>query len=323
MRTYKSILLASTLLLGMSSLLAQTTAFPAKPMRIVVGQGAGGGIDTMTRVVAQRLAVQLGQPVVVENKTGAGGSIATESVARASPDGHTLLMAPIGNMVFAPILTPQLKYSPTTDFTPISMVATFPLILVVNGKSKIHSVAELVATMKAQPHQANYGGSGPAFQFANELFKLKTGAPGEFVQYKSMSETITALLSGDLMMSMVDTGPATPHIASGQLRALAVTSPQRLPNMPQTPTMSELGFKDIEFRYWSGLFAPAGTPKEIVQKLEIEVNRILKQPEVIAQMAAIQVTATGSTSQELSKWLASDLVKWNAVAEGAQMKRKD
>ena len=138
-----------------------------------------------------------------------------------------------------------------------------------------------------------------------------------------VSSAITALISGDLIMSMVDTGPATAHIASGQLRALAVTSAQRLPSMPQTPTMAELGFKDIEFRFWSGLFAPAGTSKDIVQKLEFEVNRILKQPEVIAQMAAIQVTATGSTSQELSKWLASDLVKWNAVAEGAQMKRKD
>ena len=292
----------------------QTCALP-------IWQGAGGGIDTLARVVAQRLSAQWGQPVVVENKTGAGGIIATESVARATPDGHTLLMAPIGNMVFTPILTPQLRYSPTSDFAPISMVATFPLVLVVNGKSKINSVAELVATMKAQPEKSNYGGSGPAFQFANELFKLKTGAPGEFVQYKSMSETITALISGDLMMPMVDTGPATAHIASGQLRALAVTSPQRLSSMPQTPTMAELGFKDIEFRYWSALFAPAGTPKEIVQKLELEVNRILKQAEVIAQMAAIQVTATGSSSQELSKWLAADLLKWNAVAEGALMKR--
>ena len=313
--------LTSALLFGLTGAFAQIPDFPSKPMRIVVGQGAGGGIDTLARVVAQRLSAQWGQPVVVENKTGAGGIIATESVARATPDGHTLLMAPIGNMVFTPILTPQLRYSPTSDFAPISMVATFPLVLVVNGKSKINSVAELVATMKAQPEKSNCGGSGPAFQFANELFKLKTGAPGEFVQYKSMSETITALISGDLMMSMVDTGPATAHIASGQLRALAVTSPQRLSSMPQTPTMAELGFKDIEFRYWSALFAPAGTPKEIVQKLELEVNRILKQAEVIAQMAAIQVTATGSSSQELSKWLAADLLKWNAVAEGALMKR--
>ena len=316
-------LFISSLLGFMAMASAQTPDYPMKPIRILVGQGAGGGIDTLARIVAQRMSAQWGQPVVVENKTGAGGIIATESVARAAPDGYTLLMAPIGNMVFTPILTPQLKYSPTADFTPISMVATFPLVLVVNGKSKINTIPELVAAMKSQPDKSNYGGSGPAFQFANELFKIKTGATGEFVQYKSMSETMTALLAGDLLMSMVDTGPATAHIASGQLRALAVTSAQRLPSMPQIPTMAELGFKDIEFRFWSGLFAPAGTSKDIVQKLEFEVNRILKQADVMAQMAAIQVTATGSTSSDLAKWLAADLIKWTAVAESAHMKRRD
>ena len=302
---------------------AQLTDFPTKPIRVYVGQGAGGGMDTQARIVAQRLSTQLGQAVVVENKVGAGGIIATEFVARSAPDGYSLLMAPIGNMVFTPILTPKLKYSPTKDFVPVSLVATFPLVLVVNSKSKINSVADLVAFMKANPDKSNFGGSGAAFQFANELFKLKTGAPGEFIQYKSMSETITALLAGDLVMSMVDTGPATPHINSGNLRALAVTSPQRLASMPQVPTMTELGFRDIEFRYWSGFFAPAGTPKPIIKKLEAEMNLILKQPDVVAQMAASQVTATGSSSEELSKLVATDLVRWGAVADSAKMPKQD
>ena len=226
-------------------------------------------------------------------------------------------MAPIGNMVFTPILTPKLKYSPTKDFVPVSLVATFPLVLVVNSKSKITSVAELVAFMKANPDKSNFGGSGAAFQFANELFKIKTGAPGEFIQYKSMSETITALLAGDLVMSMVDTGPATPHINSGNLRALAVTSPQRLASMPQVPTMTELGFRDIEFRYWRGFFAP------VIKKLEAEMNLILKQPDVIAQMATNQVVATGSTSEELSKLVATDLVRWGTVADSAKMPKQE
>ena len=302
---------------------AQLTDFPTKPIRVYVGQGAGGGMDTQARIVAQRLSTQLGQAVVVENKVGAGGIIATEFVSRSAPDGYSLLMAPIGNMVFTPILTPKLKYSPTKDFVPVSLVATFPLVLVVNSKSKINSVADLVAFMKANPDKSNFGGSGAAFQFANELFKLKTGAPGEFIQYKSMSETITALLAGDLVMSMVDTGPATPHINSGNLRALAVTSPQRLASMPQVPTMTELGFRDIEFRYWRGFFAPAGTPKPIIKKLEAEMNLILKQPDVVAQMAASQVTATGSSSEELSKLVATDLVRWGAVADSAKMPKQD
>ena len=294
--------------------------WPVKPIRMLVAFPPGGPTDLVSRVIAQRLSEQLGQPVLIDNKPGAGGNIAAEMAANAPADGYTLFYN-TSAIVIGPALYGKVNYDTLIDFAPVALTASVPLVLVVNGKSKINSVAELVATMKAQPEKSNYGGSGPAFQFANELFKLKTGAPGEFVQYKSMSETITALISGDLMMSMVDTGPATAHIASGQLRALAVTSPQRLSSMPQTPTMAELGFKDIEFRYWSALFAPAGTPKEIVQKLELEVNRILKQAEVIAQMAAIQVTATGSSSQELSKWLAADLLKWNAVAEGALMKK--
>ena len=297
--------------------------YPVKPIKIYVGQGAGGGIDSLARIMAQRLATQLGQAVVVENKVGGGGIIATDFVAKSAPDGYSLLMGPIGNMVFTPILTPNLKYSATKDFTPVSMVATFPLVLVVNSKSKFNSVNELVAFMKANPDKSNFGGSGPAFQFANELFKIKTGAAGEFIQYKSMSETLTALIAGDLIMSMVDTGPATTHLASGQVRALAVTSAQRLPNLPQVPTMAELGLPDIEFRYWSGVFAPAGTPKAVVKKLEVEINKVLKNPEVIAQMATQQVVATASTSEELSKVLATDLQRWGAVADIAKIKKLD
>jgi tripartite-type tricarboxylate transporter receptor subunit TctC len=175
--------------------------------------------------------------------------------------------------------------------------------------------------MKAQPAKSNYGGSGPAFQFASELFRLKTGTPGEFIQYKSMSETLTAVMAGDLIMSMVDTGPAIPQITAGNIRALAVTSPTRLPNLPNVPTMAELGLPDIEFRYWAGVFAPTGTPAAVVKKLEAEIAKVLRLPEVVAQMAVNQVTATSSTSEELSKLLVNDLARWAAVADGARMKR--
>lgn len=297
--------------------------FPTRPVRIVVGQGAGGGMDTIARLVGQRLAPGLGQPMVVENRTGAGGMIATETVARAPADGYTLLLGPIGNMVFTPILSSRMRVSTTADFAPISLVATFPLVLVVSSSQPIQSVSELVSWMKAHPGKANFGGSGPAFRFANELFKVKTGAPGEFVQYKSMTETITALIAGDLVMSMVDTGPATPQINAGKLRALAVTSPSRLPSLPQVPTMSELGLSDIEFRFWTALFAPAGTPDTIVRRLGDELARVLAQPDIGAQMAALQVQPTASSPEQLRQLLESDLVRWGQVADAARIPKLD
>ena len=307
---------------GCASMTAQAQApgFPAKPVRIYVGQGAGGGMDTLARMIGQRMSASLGQPVVVENKVGAGGIIATDFVAKAPPDGYSLLMGPIGNMVFTPLLVPKLRYSPTKDFVPVSLVATFPLILAVNAAQPINSVAELVAFMKTHPAKSNYGGSGPAFQFASELFRLGTSTPGEFIQYKSTGETITALMAGDLLMSMVDTGPATPALTSGKIRALAVTSPARLPSLPQVPTMAELGLPQIEFRYWAGIFAPAGTPPAVVQRLEAEINRIVKLPDVAAQMATLQVSPAGSTSDELAKLLSADLDRWGAVAKNANIK---
>jgi tripartite-type tricarboxylate transporter receptor subunit TctC len=317
-------LAALTLTLAAAGLgAAQAQDYPNRPVRIIVGQGAGGGMDTLSRLLGQKISAGLGQPVLVENKAGAGGIIATEFVAKAPPDGYSLLMAPIGNMVFTPLLVPKLRYSPTRDFVPVSLVATFPLVLVVNGKQNIDSAQKLAAFMKANPAKSNYGGSGPAFQFATELFRLKTGTPGEFIQYKSTSETITAILSGDLLMSMVDTGPASAMIADGRLRALAVTSPARLAALPQVPTMAEIGMPEIEFRYWAGIFAPAGTPAAVVHRLEGEINRALKLPDVAAQMAAIQVTPTGSTSEELSKLLAADLARWGGVAQAANIKMRE
>ncbi|MEI6382836.1 MAG: tripartite tricarboxylate transporter substrate binding protein [Betaproteobacteria bacterium] len=320
-KNFKNIFGFVFLMLGMGLSFAQD--FPTKPIRIFVGQGPGGGNDTLARIVAQRLTTSLGQPVLVENKVGAGGMIATEGVARSNPDGYSLLMGPIGNMVFTPVLSTKLRFSTTKDFVPVSQIANFPLILAVNTKLNLNSVQDLIAYMKANPAKSNYGGSGPAFQFASELFRIKTSTPGEFIQYKSTSETITALVTGDLVMSMVDTGPAMGAIAGGQIKALAVTSSNRLSGLPQVPTMAEAGLPDLEFRFWTGIFAPAGTPPAIVKKLETEINRILKMPEVVVQMANTQVIAQGSTSEELYKLLATDLIKWTQVADTAKMKKLD
>jgi len=316
-----SILKSALSILSLSALavVANAQDFPNKSIKIVVGQGAGGGIDTLARIISQKMSLDLGQAVVIENKTGAGGIIATEYVAKAPADGYTLLMGPIGNMVFTPILNKQLRYSTTKDFAPISTVATFPLIAVVTPSSNIKSIAELVAFMKANPNKSNYGGSGPAFQFASELFRIKTNTSGEFIQYKSTSETITALISGDLLTSMVDSGPAIASINSGAIRALAVSSPTRMAALPNVPTMAELGLPDVEFRFWAALFAPAGTPPNVLKVLENEINRVLKMPDVITLMANNQVTASPSTSDELSKLVASDLQRWGQVAEKSKI----
>jgi len=298
-------------------------SFPSKPIHIYVGQSAGGGMDTLARLIGQKISTSLGQPVIIENKVGAAGMIATELVAKSAPDGYSLIMAPTGNMVFNPILIPKIRYSPTKDFTPVSLVSTFSLVLIVNAKQPFKNVADLVSFVKANPTQSNYGGSGPAFQFATELFKLNTDIQGEFIQYKSTSETVVAVASGDLLFSLVDTGPVMPSIASGRVKALAVSSAKRLANLPQVPTMRELGLPQVEFDYWAGLFVPAGTPKDIVKILEKEINRVVSMPDVVKQMESIQVNPSSSTSEELTKLLSDDLARWKTVADKAKIKLLD
>jgi tripartite-type tricarboxylate transporter receptor subunit TctC len=189
----------------------------------------------------------------------------------------------------------------------------------VNSKLPIYTVSDLVNYMKANPSKSNYGGSGPAFQFSSELFKIKTNTPAEFIQYKSTSESITALMAGDLLFCMADTGPAIPAINSSQVRALAVTSPNRISSLPNVPTMSEVGLPQVEFKLWSGLFAPAGTPNVVIKKLESEVARVAKIPEVISLLNNNNVSASSSTSEELAHLLAQDLQRWGQVQEAAKI----
>ncbi len=297
--------------------------FPAKPVRIIVGQAAGGGMDTLARLIGTRLADALKQPVVVENKVGAGGIIGTDFVAKSPADGYTLLMGPIGNMVFTPILTPRLRYDAQKDFTPVALVATFPLVMLVNSKLPIKTVPELVAYVKANPAKANYGGSGPAFQFASEQFKIKTQTGGEFIQYKSMSETITALISGDLLTAFVDPGPAALGLADGRLRAIVVTSPTPFAALPGVPTMSSVGLPELQMQFWAGLFVPAGTPAAVVKRLETEINGITSQSDMAQRMAGIHVQPASGNSQELAKLLNDDLGKWRQVARIANIKTNE
>lgn len=294
--------------------------YPAKPIRVIVGFTAGGGTDVLARMVGQKVSDALGQPVVVENRTGASGIIAAEYVAKSSSDGYTLLMSPSTVFTINPIMFSKLPYSPVRDFVPISKAVTFPFVLVVNPSLPIGSIKELVDYIKANPGKANYGGPSGLFQLALELFKLRTGTKVEYIPYKGSNETVSAVMAGDVLMALVDTGPVSGPLKGGKVRGIAVTSAQRMPLFPDIPTMFEAGLQGMVIEGWMGLFAPAGTPMPIVMKLQDEVVRVVKLPDVRERMNALQLAPSGSTSVEFGRSIASDLERWSAIAKSANIK---
>jgi tripartite-type tricarboxylate transporter receptor subunit TctC len=294
--------------------------YPNRPIRIIVGFTAGGGNDILARLVGQRLSESLGQPVVIENKPGAGAIIGTEYVKAQAPDGYTLLMGASGAMTINPAVYTRLPYSTQRDFAPISMVASFPFLLLVNPVTPVKSVPELVAYAKANPDKANYGSSSPAFQLTAELFKQRTGAPMQHIPYKGSNETLGAVVANQVLVSIVDAAPAAGQIAAGQVRALAVTSGKRSPQFPDVPTLAEAGVPDMDVTFWSGLFAPAGTPPAIVKKLEAEVRRIVRLPDIQERMRTLAVEPAGNTSEEFARAIAADIERWTAVAKAGNIK---
>ena len=295
-------------------------SYPDRPIHVIVGFAAGGGTDVIARLLGQKLGEGAGQSVVVENKLGASGIIATEYVARSKPDGYTLLMSPSAPFTTNPIMYAKLPYSPVGDFTPISTVVMFPWFLVANTSVPIQSIRDLVDYVKANPQKANYAGSASAFQLALELFKLRTGTQVEYIAFKGTNESIAAVMAGDVLMSMADAGPVSGPLKGGRVRGLAVTSPARIPSFPEIPTVAEAGFPEMEIQSWMGLFAPAGTPAGIVRKLQDEVNRIVKLPDVRERMISLQVEPAGNTSEQFARTIASDLERWRAVAKASNIK---
>ena len=305
-----------------SSALAQGDAardYPAKPIRIVVGFGPGGGNDIFARLIGQRLTERLGQPVLVENKPGAGAVIATEYVAKSAPDGYTLLVGATGAMTVSPAVYSKLPYVTLRDFVPVSMIASFPLLVTVNASSPVKSIEELVTYAKANPAKANYASSSPAFQLVTEQFRQKTGAPLEHIAYKSSGESVTAVLSGEVLVAIADAPPVSGHLKAGKVRALAVTGAQRLPDYPNVPTMAEAGVP-LEVSLWSGLFAPVATPAPIVKKLEKEMMEIIRLPDVTARLKELQVDPVGNSSEDFARIIAGELPRWVEVAKIGNIK---
>jgi len=295
-------------------------SYPGKPVRILVGYAAGGGNDIIVRVMQPELQKGLGQPVIIENKPGAQGIIAAELAARSAPDGYTIMMGPSGPMTINPATYSKLPYSPTRDFTPISMICEFPLLVTVDAKLPVNSVRELIAYAKANPGKSNYASSAGIFQITTEMFKQRTGTAIEMIPYKSSGESVQAVLGGQVMMTIVDPPPATGALKAGTLRALAVTSGKRHPSWPELPTLIEAGVPDMEVPVWTAFFAPAKTPPAIVARLQQEVARVVQTQEVRDRFAAMGLDPVGGSSEDLGRRMARDIEKWTAVAKAANIK---
>jgi tripartite-type tricarboxylate transporter receptor subunit TctC len=293
--------------------------YPNKPIRLIVGYAPGGGNDILARILAQKMQEGLGQPVVVENRPSNAAIVGTLAVAKATPDGYTLAVGASGPFVFNAALYSKLPYDPRKEFAPVSLIGTFPLVLAVQGTSPHKSVADLVAYTKANPAQSNYGASAASFRLATELLKSKTGIRAEHIPYKGSAESIQAVASGQVTMTLVDTGPAAGALKGGLLRPLAVTSPRRLAAYPDVPTMSEQGI-DLTIQLWTGLLAPAGTPDAIVRKLNAEVQRILKLPDVRERILALNIEPQGTTPEQMSQLIDREIELWSGVAQANNIK---
>jgi tripartite-type tricarboxylate transporter receptor subunit TctC len=292
--------------------------YPDRAIHIVVGFAAGGGNDIIARVFGQKLSESLGQPVIVENRPGAGAIVAMEHVAKSAPDGYTLLVSASGIAINSAVYA-TLPYDATRDFVAISEIAAFPLIMVVNASSPIKSAAELVAYAKANPDKANYASSSASFQLVTELFKQKTGAPMQVIPYKSATESVTAVISGQVTATIADAGPVLSQLQGGRVRALAIASPRRMPELPDVPTLKEEG-ADVDGDLWTGVFAPRDTPPAVVKKLESEFIRIAQLPEVIARLKPLGVQTIGNSTEEFTRILAADIIRWGEVARAGNIR---
>ena len=294
---------------------ALAQAWPNRPVRFLVPFAAGAGInDIMARLVGQHLGAALGQPVVIENRAGAGGIAGTEAAAKAAPDGYTFLMTNV-SLITSAYLYSKLSYDPQKDLVPLTLVATSPLLLVVNPTLPAKSVQEFVAYAKAHPGKLNFGsgGVGSTPHLSVELFKSAAGFDAVHVPYKGGAPALNDLIGGQISF-MIENMPGTmPFVKSGKLRALAITSTARSPLEPALPTMAESGVPGYEVVGWQGLFAVAGTPHEIVARLQAEVAKVLRLPEVRERLAALGADGVGSTPEEFASFVRAEHARWGSV----------
>jgi tripartite-type tricarboxylate transporter receptor subunit TctC len=308
-------LLAALLACVADGALAQ--GYPAKPIKIVVPFTPGGTTDVLARAVGQKLTANWGQPVVIDNRPGAGGNIGSEVVAKAAGDGYTLLMGTISTHGINPSLYTKLPFDAVKDFAPVSLVARVPNVLVLHPSVPANSVKELIALAKAKPGQLNFAssGNGTSIHLSGEMFKTMAGVQMSHIPYKGSAPALTDLLGGQVSLMFDNMPTALPHVKAGRLKALAVTTAKRSPALPELPTVAESGLPDFEATSWFGVLAPAATPKEIVNKLSGEIAKILKTPDVQAQLSGQGAEPVGSTAEEFATHIKSEMAKWAKVVK--------
>jgi len=296
--------------------LAAAQGYPDHPVKMIVPFAPGGATDIIARTVAQKLSERVGQPVVVENKPGAGTTVGNAEVAKARPDGYTLLFAPTP-FVISQVVYPTVPYDPKKDFAPVSLLATSPFILVVNAGVQARSVAELVAAAKAKPGAMTFcsAGNGTVPHLAGELFKLRAGVDIVHVPYKGGGPAITDLVGGQVDMMFATPIEVAQHVQSGKLRVLGATSQKRLPAYPDVPTLSEGGYAGFEVASFFGVLAPAGTPRDVVAKLGADLAWVMEQPDVRERFASQSAAANVQDAASFARFLDAERDKWADIVK--------
>lgn len=296
--------------------------YPTKPIRLVVPFAVGGGIDLMARITAQRLSEQLGQQIVVENQGGGGGTIASAAVARAAPDGYTLVFHSVSSAVVNAVVLPNLQYDPVADFTPVTLAARFPLVMVINPDVPANDMKQFITLLKANPGKYSYGSSGvgTGIHLAAELFKSLAQVDIVHVPYKGTAAVMADLLAGRVAMLIDGVPPQVKNITSGKVRALAVTTTTRSAVLPQVPTMVESGLVGYDIPFWTAIFAPAKTPLAIVEKLAAETGKAMKHPDTVERLTQAGAEGVGSSPAELGRFWRQQLDLYSKIVKESGVK---
>ncbi len=303
------------------SQIAFAQGYPARPITMIAGFAAGGSVDTVARIVAKKLAENLGQNVLVDNKPGAGGVVATQQLARSAPDGYTILLATVGSLAVSPHLVAKIPYDPLRDLAPITMAVVFSNVIVVHPSFPAKTLAEFVQLAKASPGKIAYGSSGigGTGHLAGAMFELTAGIDIVHVAYKGGAPAMQDLLGGQIPVIVGTPVTSLPHIKSGKIRALATTGATRAAILPDVPTVAESGYPGFEAINWYAYVAPAGTPKDIIARLNRELARVLKAPDLREQLDQHGVEAKPGTPEELAKFMESELATWGRVVKAAKI----
>jgi len=310
--------LVSTLAAGS----ALSAGFPDRQLTMVVPFAAGGSTDVVARIIAQKMSEDLGQQVIVQNVAGAGGNLGADNVARAEPDGYTILMGTVATHALNPLILKSTPYDPIKDFAPVSLLVIVPNVLVVNPALPAKDVKELLALLKADPDKYSYAssGNGTPLHLSGELFKSMAGVNMQHIPYKGAGPALNDVIGNQVPIMFDNLPSSSGHIKSGTLRALAVTTAQRAPSFPDIPTVAESGIPGYETYTWNALFAPAGTPPEVVARLNASANKVLQDPAVAARMKEFSATIVGSTPEALGEHVKAEIAKWTPVVKNANVK---